>query len=64
MLFMLLEEIEDAHSDLTDEHGLGWQTREQWESLAQMLIEYEGMQQVDVEQVFTNALLEQAAGIK
>lgn len=62
MLFMLQSEIADARSELTDEHGLGWQTQEQWQVLADLLSEYEAMPTIDVSQAFTNRILEAAYG--
>ena len=37
MRFMLDAELADAESALTQQFGLGWQTLEQWQALAQML---------------------------
>jgi ABC-type nitrate/sulfonate/bicarbonate transport system substrate-binding protein len=58
MLYMLKSEILDAENDLTDEKGLGWQTQEQWQALADLLSEYEAMPSVDVNLAFTNNILE------
>lgn len=59
--FMLDTEIEGAQSDLTDENGLGWQTEEQWQALADTLLEYEALEKVvDVNEAFTNEFVEQA----
>ena len=60
MRFMLDSELKDAESDLTAEHGIGWQTTAQWQSLADMLTQYEKMPTIDVNQAFTNDLLEAA----
>ncbi len=59
--FMLDTEIEGAQSDLTEQNGLGWQTEEQWQGLADTLLEYEALEKaVDVNEAFTNEFVEQA----
>ncbi len=58
MRFMLDTELEDFHSAVTAAHGLGWQTLEQWQALADMLWQYDALAEgVVVEEAFTNALL-------
>lgn len=57
MRFMLDSELLDAASPVTEQHGLGWQTLEQWQALADMLSQYEAMPAVDVQRAFTNELL-------
>jgi ABC-type nitrate/sulfonate/bicarbonate transport system substrate-binding protein len=58
MFFMMQTEIEDAHSALTSQHGLGWQTSEQWQSLLDTLLRYEAIPgSVDVDLAFTNQFL-------
>jgi len=57
MRFMLDTELADAHSAVTDEFGLGWQTAGQWQALADMLAEYEVVTAVSVEDAFTNDIL-------
>jgi len=58
MRFMLETELADAHSELTDLHGIGWQTREQWQTLLDSLLTYAAIAgPVDVAQVFTTQLL-------
>ncbi len=57
MAFMLQSELIDAHSESTDQNGLGWQTAEQWQALAEMLIEYDAMPETDVMQAFTTDYL-------
>ncbi len=58
MAYMLETEWRDAQSELTDQRGLGWQTREQWQALADMLLQYGALPgPVDVDEVFTTALL-------
>lgn len=59
MRFMLDAELKDAETDLTRQHGLGWQTQEQWQAMADMLVEYGAMQQTDVSKAFTTQLLGQ-----
>lgn len=56
--FMLETELVDAHSAVTDEHGLGWQTTEQWQALADLLVE-QGVVDgpVDATEAFTTDLL-------
>ena len=60
MRFMLDSELLDAESKVTQQHGVGWQTREQWQALATMLQEYEAMPEVDVDAIFTTSILEAA----
>ncbi|HOT92503.1 MAG TPA: ABC transporter substrate-binding protein [Anaerolineae bacterium] len=61
MRFMLETELADAHSALTDEHGIGWQTEAQWQALMDSLLQYGALAgPVEVKQVFTNQFLEGA----
>lgn len=60
MKFMLESELVDAHSDLTDANGIGWQSAEQWQALADFLVEYDAMPVTDTEKVFTTSILEAA----
>jgi ABC-type nitrate/sulfonate/bicarbonate transport system substrate-binding protein len=60
MRFMLATELADAQSDVTAVHGLGWQTAEQWQALADMLVEYEALTAVSVTDAFTNDILSAA----
>ncbi|MER3400819.1 MAG: hypothetical protein C4313_06765 [Thermoflexus sp.] len=61
MRFMLETELRDAESPVTREHGLGWQTREQWQALYEVLRRYNAIAKpVEIDAVFTTALLEQA----
>lgn len=56
--FILDTELVDAHSDVTDEHGLGWQTLDQWQALHDLLVEYESLAQaIEVADAFTNDFL-------
>ena len=57
MKFMLMSELNDLHSNVTDQYGIGYQTHEQWQSLEDMLVKYETMQKIDVDAAFTNDFL-------
>ena len=53
-------ELADAHSALTDEHGIGWQTVEQWQALADTLLRYGALaKSVNVEEAITNQFLDE-----
>ena len=56
MRFMLDTEL----LDMQCAQGTGWQTREQWQALADMLVEYDIMKEIDVSEVFNNSILEAA----
>ncbi len=57
MRYMLETELNDAQS----EHGFGWQSAEQWQKLANMLIQYQALPaDLDVNAAFTTAIWEQA----
>lgn len=58
MRFMLEAELVDLHSEVTERYGFGWQTSDQWQALADMLIEAEAMPPIDVDTVFTTEILE------
>lgn len=59
MRFMLETELADAHTPLTDEFGIGWQTEEQWQRLIDSLLEYGALAgPVEAGEVFTNQFLE------
>ena len=60
MRFMLETELVDMTGESTVEHGIGWQTEQQWATLAEMLQEYDAMPPVEVQTVFTNSILEAA----
>lgn len=64
MQFMLESEIADARSEVTEEYGLGWQIKEQWQALADLLSNYDAMPSQDVSLAYTNQILELAAGRK
>lgn len=57
MRFMLDAELLDVESDLTQEHGLGWQDQDQWQALADMLHDNGALPVVDVSKAFTTSLL-------
>ena len=57
MRFMLDAELLDAESDLTQEHGFGWQDQEQWQALADMLQQNGALTDIDVSKAFTITLL-------
>mgnify|MGYP001104652040 CR=1 FL=1 len=59
MRYMLETEAAMAHSTLTEAHGLGWQTAEQWEALLNSLQTYGAITEpVDVNAVFTTQFLD------
>jgi ABC-type nitrate/sulfonate/bicarbonate transport system substrate-binding protein len=60
MRFMLETELADAYGPYTEGHGLGWQTAEQWQALADMLAQYDILVPDDVGAVFTTQILEAA----
>jgi ABC-type nitrate/sulfonate/bicarbonate transport system substrate-binding protein len=62
MRYMLETELADAQSQVTRQHGLGWQTREQWQALADMLRRADALAPVDVERAFTTEVLEAVYG--
>ncbi len=58
MRFMMDAEFADYDSAVTEQNGPGWQTAEQWQALAEMLLEYQALSSaVDVREAFTNAFL-------
>jgi ABC-type nitrate/sulfonate/bicarbonate transport system substrate-binding protein len=57
--FMLDTEIAGAYSRVTTENGLGWQTEEQWQALADTLLEFGALEKaVDVNAAFTSEFVE------
>jgi ABC-type nitrate/sulfonate/bicarbonate transport system substrate-binding protein len=60
MRFMLDTELADAVSEEPGWRGIGWQTTDQWQTLADLLSEYDAMPSVDVQKVFTNRVWEAA----
>lgn len=58
MRFMLETELADAVSPVTEANSPGWQTREQWQALHDMLLRYNAIARpIDVEKAFTNQFL-------
>ena len=58
MRFMLLTEIEDATSPLTERNGLGWMTKDQWQVFHDSLVEYGALDRpVDVGLAYTDRFL-------
>ena len=56
--FMLATEIADAKSPLTDEHGLGWMTDDQWGALYDHLVGFEALAKpFDVKTAYTDRFL-------
>lgn len=60
MRFMLETELQDAVSPVTETHGPGWQTLEQWQALADILVEFQAMSATDPAAAFTTDILERA----
>lgn len=60
MRFMLESELADSLGPVVEEHGLGWQTFEQWQALADMLQQYDALPALDVEKAFTTDILQAA----
>lgn len=58
MRFMLDAELAESESEFTQGYGAGWQTETQWQALADMLVEFDAMPPIDVNQVFTTQILE------
>lgn len=57
-MFMLETELEDSRSALTDAHGVGWQTVDQWQALADFLTAYDAITgEIDAEAAFTTDFL-------
>lgn len=60
MRYMLESELADAEGPVTAQHGIGWQTAEQWQALADMLAQYDIAVPQDVTTAFTTSVLEAA----
>lgn len=58
MRFMLDTELKDLRSEVTEKNGIGWQSVEQWQAMMEILVTYDSMTAIDVQQVFTNSLLD------
>ena len=57
--FMLDAEMRDAVSPLTERHGLGWMTDQQWETLYLQLVEFEALpKQFDYWTAYTDRFLQ------
>ena len=55
--FMLETELADGTSTLTDEHGLGWMTDEQWRALYEHLVEFDAVAPFDHRTAYTDRFL-------
>jgi ABC-type nitrate/sulfonate/bicarbonate transport system substrate-binding protein len=56
--FMLNTELDRAMTDAAKKNGIGWQTREQWQGMADMLLQFQVLKkQADVPNVFYDAAL-------
>jgi ABC-type nitrate/sulfonate/bicarbonate transport system substrate-binding protein len=56
--FMLTTELARAKTELTEANGYGWQTAEQWQALADALVEFKVIEtEVDVSKVFTTQFI-------
>ncbi len=61
MRFMLQAEQAAAVSAVTQEHGLGWMTRQQWQDFHDLLVRYQALnRELDVERAFTARFLDAA----
>lgn len=61
--FMLSTELERAQTELTAEHGFGWQTEAQWQALMDALLAFEVAESaVEVTDLFTTRFLDDDAG--
>jgi len=56
--YMFETELVDVYSEITEQHGPGWQTAEQWQALADMLASYDISVPEDVNTVFTTEILD------
>ena len=57
--YMLTTEIAGAESRLTDEHGLGWMTDDQWGALYDHLVRFEALPEpFDVKTAYTDRILD------
>jgi ABC-type nitrate/sulfonate/bicarbonate transport system substrate-binding protein len=64
MRYMLETELRDMRSQVTERYGPGWQTTEQWQALADLLVVAGAMPPLQVDQVFTHEVLERAAALQ
>jgi ABC-type nitrate/sulfonate/bicarbonate transport system substrate-binding protein len=59
--FMMNTELDRAITDQTRKNGIGWQTREQWQSFHDTLLEFKAIQKpVDVSSIYTDESLKRA----
>ena len=54
---MFETELVDAYGEVTEQNGLGWQTEEQWQALADMLASNDILVPEEVNSVFTTEIL-------
>ncbi len=61
--YMLDTELEAAHAGEGQTHGIGWQTKEQWQKLHDFLVKYNGLPHpiADITAVFTDRFLKDIA---
>ena len=60
MRFMLLTEKMDAISSATEDNGLGWMTRQQWQDYHDTLLEYGALANaIDVDSVYTDRFIKE-----
>ena len=60
MRFMLLTEKMDAISPATEDNGLGWMTRQQWQDYHDTLLEYGALASaIDVDSVYTDRFIKE-----
>ncbi len=58
--YMFETELRDAYSEFTEDHGLGWQTTEQWQALHDSLLKYDALaKSLDVNEAFTQEFLKE-----
>lgn len=56
--YMLNTELDRAQTDLTKQNGIGWETKEQWQKMGEMLLQLQVLKKpVDVQAVFSDAAL-------
>ena len=56
--YMLNTELDRAQTDLTKKNGIGWETKEQWQKMGEMLLQFQVLKKpVDVQAVFSDVAL-------
>jgi ABC-type nitrate/sulfonate/bicarbonate transport system substrate-binding protein len=56
--FMLTTELARAQTDQTKKNGIGWQTQQQWQTMADLLLQYQVLKKpANVAAVFTDEYL-------